>query len=160
MIEHSALAIANEFIERSIENDHLITQMHAQKFVYLAHGYNLAWSDKPLVSEPIEAWAFGPVVRRLYDALKRYGKLPVDKLICWGDDSPFGFDRVKAPARASLGNSERHLVDSVWNTYRKYTAFQLSALTHEEGTPWKKYFVSGQNNVIPDFEIANYFKGV
>ena len=157
MKPHSALEIGNEFIRRSLDAGGGITQMHVQKFVYLAHGFYLAATDKPLIAEHFEAWNFGPVVRRLYDALKTYGREPIGRLILWGDDSPFGFDRRDEMAVAKLTNSETDVVDRVWAVYSPFTAFQLSALTHMKGTPWADQFKHGENNIIENFRIREYF---
>lgn len=131
--------------------------MHVQKFVYLAHGYCLAATNHSLVLEPFEAWAFGPVVRRLFDALKVYGKYPVTRTIFWGDDSPLAFDRTTKEACATLSNSQRDVVERVWEAYSPYSAFQLSALTHMDGTPWRKAYVAGENKIIDNYRIGSYF---
>jgi len=86
---HSSLAIANEFLRRAREIDRSLTQMKLQKLVYIAHGWCLAFSKSPLIEDRIEAWEFGPVIRRLYDATSRYGRSPVSRFIKWGDDTPF-----------------------------------------------------------------------
>jgi hypothetical protein len=84
----SSLAIANEFLERAQRERRPLTHMQLQKLVYLAHGWNLAVNGRPLIEDEIEAWDFGPVIRRLYDALSRYGANSVTRLIRWGDDGP------------------------------------------------------------------------
>ena len=160
MKPHSALEIGNEFLQRSFDAGGSITQMHVQKFVYLAHGYYLAETDYPLIAETFEAWTFGPVVRRLYDALKGYGRDPIERLISWGDDSPFGFDRIDKPARAILRNSETEVVETVWKAYSRFKAFELSALTHMEGTPWAHRYEPGKNNIIENFRIQQYFQAL
>jgi uncharacterized phage-associated protein len=63
--------------------------MQAQKLIYLANGWSMALRHSKLIEEPFEAWDFGPVVRKLYDALKRYGSGSIPRLIKWGDDTPF-----------------------------------------------------------------------
>ena len=158
MNPHSALEIGNEFISRSLHNGRGITQMHVQKFVYLSHGYCLAATDYPLITEPVEAWAFGPVVRRLYDALKVHGRQPVSREIHWGDDSPLAFDKTDQVARAHLTDTQTDLIERVWDAYSRFTAFQLSALTHMAGTPWRDTFVAGENKIIDNYRISNYFK--
>ena len=60
---HSSLAIANEFIRRSLAAPEIeLTQMKLQKLVYFAHGWNLVASDgDPLVEDEVQAWDYGPV---------------------------------------------------------------------------------------------------
>jgi len=67
---YSSLEIANAFLSLARENRTPLSQMQLQKLVYLAHGYNLALNGEPLVEDPVEAWYYGTVFRRLWDALK------------------------------------------------------------------------------------------
>jgi uncharacterized phage-associated protein len=153
---HSSLAIANEFIRRAQAAGTTLTHMQLQKLVYLAHGWNLAVNNTQLVEDGVEAWEYGTVFRRLYDALKRYGRHPVTEFIRWGDDTPFRSDDGKI-ALAELTPQESAVVDRVWKTYGKYPAFQLSAVTHIPGGPWAKFHSHGQNTVIPNGEIKSHF---
>jgi uncharacterized phage-associated protein len=151
---YSSLAIANEFLRKSGEGK--LTHMQLQKLVYLAHGWNLAINGSPLIEEDIEAWEFGPVIRRLYDALKRHGSKPIPRCIHWGDDTPFPADD-DGEAQATLLGKERALIDKVWTTYGKYPAYQLSALTHVKGSPWAKIYKAKENRVIDSADIRLYF---
>lgn len=153
---HSSLAIANEFIRRA-EGVSGLTHMKLQKLVYLAHGWSLGAFDAPLIEDDVEAWDFGPVIRRLYDALRRFGRSFVTKRIHWGDDTPFRFDD-REEAVAELTPNERAVVDLVWEKYGNYPAFQLSALTHQDGTPWTQTFQAGRNGVINNDLIKDHFK--
>jgi len=130
--------------------------MQLQKLVYLAHGWNLAVNNKELVEDEFEAWDFGPVIRKLYDALRKYGNGPVSAKIKWGDDSPFpGDDRLVATSE--LLPDQIAVIDDVWVNYGGFDAYQLSALTHASNTPWKKNFEKGKNKVIDNFQIWDYF---
>lgn len=50
-----------------------------QKLVYYAQAWSLVWDDSPLFSDPIEAWAGGPVIQSLYELHK--GQLEVSELV-------------------------------------------------------------------------------
>lgn len=63
--------IANEFIRRGLREGRAFDQMQLQKLVYIAHGWCLAFSGEPLTGDRPEAWDFGPVYRRLANALQR-----------------------------------------------------------------------------------------
>jgi uncharacterized phage-associated protein len=65
--------IANEFIRRGLQEGRAFNQMELQKLVYIAHGWCLAFSGQPLTGDRPEAWDFGPVYRRLADALCTFG---------------------------------------------------------------------------------------
>lgn len=53
-----------------------MTHMKLQRLVYYSQAWHLVWEDKPLFAERIEAWAGGPVIPVLYEALK--GEFLVD----------------------------------------------------------------------------------
>lgn len=153
---YSSLAIANEFIDRATKAGQPLTNMQLQKLVYLAHGFNLAINNKPLVEESVEAWNYGTVYRRLYDALKFYGPTPVIEMIRWGDDTPT-VSGAGEYARESLQPEEDELITRVWQLYGHFPAFKLSAITHEDRSPWKKCYEPGRNRAIPDNDIRDYF---
>lgn len=99
-----------------------MTAMKLQKLVYYAQAWHLVWLDRPLFDDPIEAWAAGPVIRSLFDEHRgRYTLSQPDDV--QGDP-------------ANLTDSERKAVDIVVSHYGKWTAEQLSELTHAE-EPWK-----------------------
>ena len=154
---HSSLAIANEMLKRARPVSAPMTQMQAQKLVYLAHGWALALLDRPLIDDVVEAWDYGPVIRRLYDATKNYGKSPIRRFIRWGDDTPFKSDD-DGDAFESLVENEASLLDAIWENYGKLEAFQLSALTHAPDSPWSKVYRKGTNRPIPENLIQSYFK--
>ena len=132
--------------------------MQLQKLVYLAHGYNMGLGGEPLIEDPVEAWKFGPVVRKLYAALSRYGSGPVRKQIHWGDDTVFYREDNGDIATEELEPEEESVIDEVWRNYGRLPAFKLSALTHERGTPWSETYVRGPNRVIPNELIEEHFK--
>lgn len=154
---YSSLAVANEFIRRSIDDERPITQMKAQKLVYLAHGWSLAGLNEPLVEDQFQAWEFGPVIPNLYAALRRYGRAPIREPLRWGADTPFNFDD-DGEAFEEMTPNEQAVVDFVWETYGEYPAFQLSALTHQPGTPWSNAFEHGRNRPIDNDAIQTHFQ--
>ncbi len=158
MPHHSSLAIANEFLKRAALEQRALTHMHLQKLVYLAHGWGLAVTGQPLVEDRFEAWDYGPVVRKLYDALRACGSGPVKHLIrSGGDISPEQSDGPEVTA--SMTPDERAVIDKVWDQYKAFEAFQLSALTHAENSPWHRTHAngSGRSRAINDNLIWDHF---
>jgi uncharacterized phage-associated protein len=151
---HSSLAIANEFIRRA--EGRPLTHMQVQKLVYLAHGWSLGALGQPLIDDDVEAWAFGPVVRKLYDALRDYGRGPITRPIRWGDDTPFLSDDGEE-AVEPLSDDEQTVIDVIWEKYGHFPAFKLSAMTHEPDTPWFNAYEPGRNGAISDEAIREYF---
>jgi uncharacterized phage-associated protein len=156
-MSHSSLAIANEFLRRAQDEGVLLTNMHVQKLVYIAHGWNLAVCNEPLIDEPFLAWDYGPVAHSLYQALRRYGSGSVPRLLRRGDDTPsFGDDDGEAVS-ATLSVDETRVIKQIWDEFKGYKAFQLSELTHKSDSPWSKSFKKGKNTPIPNLSIQDYF---
>jgi uncharacterized phage-associated protein len=98
-----------------------ISAMKLQKLVYYAQAWSLVWDEKPLFSERIEAWAYGPVIPELYREHK--GKFMLSQGDIKGDPSV-------------LTDSERETVDVVLKAYGDKSSQWLSDLSHIE-PPWK-----------------------
>lgn len=136
--------------------------MKLQKLLYFAHGWHLALTSKPLISETIQAWNYGPVVESLYHDLKGYGygavTRPISDLVL-GEGAGFSFQfvepRVEDPdIKAFLGK--------ILDAYGALSAIQLSNLTHLPDAPWAivKEAAGGQierSLTIPDELIASCF---
>jgi uncharacterized phage-associated protein len=91
-----------------------------QKLAYYAQAWHSVWEGEALFSEPIEAWANGPVVRALYD--KHRGKFTVTSWQ-WGK-------------RGNLTQKQRESIDAVLSFYGDKSGHWLSELTHQED-PWR-----------------------
>lgn len=139
----SASDVANYFIWRANQDEEFgdnITNLKLQKLIYYAQGFYLAWREEPLFSDPIEAWAHGPVVRPLYIQYQRYGAGPIP--------TPEEFDLT------SIDEQTRELLEEVYQVYGQYSAWGLRNLTHEE-PPWKD---TARNCVIPVEAMRRYFE--
>lgn len=55
-----------------------------------------------------------------------------------------------------LGEQYALLLD-VYAEYGRFTARALTTMTHEHGTPWSRYYVEGEDNVIPKEVLRDYF---
>jgi len=97
-----------------------MTTWKLQKLVYYCQAWSLVWDDEPLFPDDIEAWANGPVVRKLYDI--HAGKFRVSK--------------IKSGDPARLSHDQRETVDAVLGAYGHKPPQWLSNLTHSE-PPWK-----------------------
>jgi len=98
-----------------------MTTMKLQKLCYYSQAWNLAWDEKPLFHEPIQAWANGPVVYELFN--KHRGKFLIGKEDIEGNSE-------------ALDADERETVDAVLDAYGHLTGQQLSDITHSE-RPWR-----------------------
>ena len=131
--------------------------MQVIKLVYFAHGWNLGIYNLPLINDEVEAWDYGPVVRAVYDAFKRFGNQPITELARERHYLTSGLgDR---PIEANFNSEEAALMNKVWDVYGHLKGFQLSEITHRGDSPWSGiYHEHGQNSVIPDAVIADFFK--
>ena len=146
---------ANELI--SLAKDRPLTHMHIQKLVYISHGWTLAICDRTLTIDDPEAWRFGPVYRLIWDNLRYAGSYPVTRKIPDGAVEPY-----PDSAGREWRQKEREIVKQVHHIYGDLAAFQLSALTHRQGTPWRKVYGdgTGQDQHIPSSMIRDHFLGL
>ena len=83
--------------------------------------------------EYAEAWQYGPVFPSLYYEFKDFGADSIDRLA--QDSSPPNFEKI-VPQIRPIDVTTPDLLSKVWDGYGKFTAVQLSSLTHAAGTPW------------------------
>lgn len=160
---YPATAIANEFIELS--GGQSLSPMKLLKLVYFAHGWYLAFADKPLINEPIEAWQFGPVISNLYHEFKHYGANSVNQPAMGysfvGGRGAFHEPRVSDGPDAEENANVLDLLRQIWEIYGKYSAVRLSNATHEPGTPWSDTYKEGlRYQFIPNELIQRHFKSL
>ena len=127
---YTAKAPANYFLQHYKG----ISPLKLQKLVYISHGWHLGFFDEPLVDdEYAEAWQYGPVFPSLYYEFKDFGADSIDRLA--QDSSPPNFEKI-VPQIRPIDVTTPDLLSKVWDGYGKFTAVQLSSLTHAAGTPW------------------------
>lgn len=142
---HDARAVANYFIERSLEADQPKTPLQILKLVYFSHAWLLGIHGRPLFKQRVEAWKFGPVVADVYHALKQFG----------GSD-------ITAPIQSVQDDNwtkdEADILRQVAEKYDSFTGNQLSHMTHWPESPWFTTRIErGLGAVIPEDAIRSYF---
>lgn len=160
---YRSVEIANEFLSQPGALGTL-TQMQLQKLAYLANGWNWAVNGESLISEPVEAWDYGPVYRDLYDHTKFFGKQPLTRSVTPDDSEAarvFGLRGEGVPLppyRAPLSEREKAVISHVWRRYGRMSGAQLSALTHQRGTPWfETYTTAGKSKPIDQELIKRHY---
>lgn len=116
-----------------------ITNLKLQKVLYFAQAYYLAKIGKPLFSDNIEAWAYGPVVPTVY---RKYKDNKSDPIIYEEDKS-------------SLSDEDKEILKTVWGTFGGYSASRLVDITHAH-TPWREANKS-TNKIISHKAIKEYY---
>lgn len=131
------------FRARELEAGDTISNLKMQKLLYYAQGHFLATYQKPLFNEKIEAWKYGPVVKKVYDRFKKYGNLAIDfkELVNFNSEL----------------YSEEHLdtLPFVFNRYN-ISAKELVDKTHSEA-PWKDVYSEYITNEISKQSIQDFF---
>lgn len=157
MAPYPATTIANEFLRLAKRDGVPLTHMKLQKLVYIAHGWHLTFSDgEPLIEERVQAWDYGPVINEMYAAFAKYGKDDIDEQY-WTFEEQEGRVAMVHPMIDDEDGFAHEVIRNVWDTYGKFTAYQLSALTHREGTPWHKANRRGER-FISEKAILGHFR--
>jgi uncharacterized phage-associated protein len=125
-----------------------MTSMKLQKLCFYSYGYHLAWEERPLFPEHFEAWANGPVAPVLYRMHRGRYQLGEGEI----DGKPDALDA-----------GERESIDLVLSGLGKFTAHQLSTMTHQE-PPWMRARerarvadLDRSDEHLTDSDIAEFF---
>jgi len=105
-----------------LEKKGTMSTMKLQKLCYYAQAWSLVWDDAPLFPEDFEAWANGPVCRKLF--LKTKGQYSVSATDETGGEG-------------NLTDCQKDTIDQVLAHYGGHNAQWLSQLTHMEA-PWNE----------------------
>lgn len=116
-----------------------ITNLKLQKVLYFAQAYYLSKIGKPLFSDNIEAWEYGPVVPSVYRKFRPNGSNPI---ICEEDKS-------------SLSLEDKETLKKVWETFGGYSASRLVDITHAH-IPWQEASQSA-SKIISQKAIKDYY---
>lgn len=142
----SAYDVALYFLYRARELDagDVISNLKMQKMLYYAQGNFLSITKKPLFKESIEAWKHGPVVKKIYDRFKKYGKLAID------------FKELDGFKHEIYDKIHLDILPFIFNKYNAYSAWELRNKTHNE-TPWLVSYDPFITKEIPVEIIKDFF---
>ena len=98
-----------------------------------------------LIAEPAEAWRYGPVVSTVYRTYKSFRGDPIATPL--------------ADKSADLDEDQNELLGEVLRAYQGYSAWDLSAITHQPGTPWHEVYNGGRGEgaIIPDAVLGRHY---
>ena len=100
-----------------------MSPMKLQKLLYYCQGYSLGLTGQPLFSDPIEAWQYGPVVRKVYKEYQHY------------KGTYFPLDFVKYPP--DIDDYSSAVASLVMRDKGKFSAITLMKMTHQENA-WQE----------------------
>lgn len=141
----SAVDVAAAIIRARPELD----QMQLHKLLYLTQAAQLAWYGTSAFKERIEAWRWGPMVRRVAGHYKNFGRNPIKKPASGNPDN--------VPRRTLL------VMERVLGEYGSLDGPTLADMTKVVGGPWHQVWgdrppeATGQDE-IPVVVIANYHR--
>lgn len=122
-----------------------VDNLKIQKLLYYCQAVHLVLNnsaDKPLFTDEIQAWQYGPVVPNVYHKLKKYGLETVPEL----------------KEKNELSENELKTVNMVLDYYGGMSGTRLINKTHQE-SPWKNAYVPNRKNIIiSNQSIFDYFK--
>lgn len=120
---HDARQIANWFIHRAGNDTPQYPVTNLIKLAYIAHGWHLEQTLKPLFRNRIEAWKWGPVIPDIYNAFRqdRQGRT------------------IWYPATHPAPNtSSETLLEYVHKTYGSLSGIRLSNILLQPDGAWDK----------------------
>ena len=119
-----------------------MTPLKIQKLLYYCQGYSLGLYGEPLFTESIEAWVHGPVVVSVYNKFCYLRKLCIP------------FDETEEP---QIDKRAKKIAQLVMQDKGRFSASALRNMTHKE-KPWNyTYYKLGQNSVITEAIIQDFF---
>lgn len=138
----TALDIANAFIDRYSKDLHL-TNLKLNKLVYYAQVESLRETGRPLFTDQVQAWGYGPVIPSVYRAYKAYGNRRIMQI---SDDY-----RIDSYAEK--------VMSIVAQKYGYLTAFDLVDYSHRKGSAWEKHMMVSvikqlRSKPLPDHGIS------
>lgn len=152
---YSALGVAKEIINYSIERGYSISNLKLQKILYYVQAAFLVERGEKCFNESIVAWEYGPVVEEVYRNYKRYGRSDITDRQEDEEMVSIDFFTMKlVRERKAYNSDDKKLVHKVVDAYSGVeNPFKLVKKTHEE-EPWKETNI---NCAISCDKIKNYF---
>lgn len=144
---YNSVDVARFIIATANEKRISINITKVQKLLYIAYGLYLAVKNERLTDEHPQAWPYGPVFPTTRTRLV---------------DADFYSITFESPSLAEMKQQDdiRSLFELVFNHFGQWTASQLTAWSHSDGSPWERTvdrdgFSWGTR--IPDEYIKPYF---
>ncbi|MBQ4469893.1 MAG: DUF4065 domain-containing protein [Synergistaceae bacterium] len=132
-----------------LERHGRMSTMKLQKLCYYAQAWSLVWDDMELFPEDFEAWANGPVCKKLFVITKGIFSVTAD-------DEPGDSN--------NLTDNQKDTINRVLAHYAVHDAQWLSQLTHMEA-PYQQARVDvpagiSSSNIISKESMAIYYGGL
>jgi uncharacterized phage-associated protein len=149
---YDARAIANFFLDYGASKGQPITIMSLLKILFFAHAWHLAKTGQPLVGQPFEAWQYGPVNRVVYEQFKTFRDRAINSRAKFLNASAGRYEIAQC---LDMDIETSTLLRNVFDYYSQFHPFQLSHLTHEEGSPWDEVWNEATRRAVPGMVISD-----
>ena len=140
------------------QNSTFLDQLQLNKLCYMTHGFVLRDNESGVFSDDVKAWPYGPVIPKIYDAIKRYKKNNVDKLYISGDFVLNVPKHTEKMLKKHVREDVRTIADKVVENYSELSVKTLINLSHQKGTPWSKTRNKHFDATIDNELIRNFYK--
>ena len=111
------------YLTNQVENT---PPMQLQKLLYYSQGCHLALHGRPIFDDPIEAWAKGPVVHKVFQQLRGRRKMPAWWLSL----------AKRTPTEDTFSDETKQILNMVAETLGSLDPDDLVESTHQE-SPWR-----------------------
>ena len=122
---YHVMQVAGAFIDLANRMDSRFTEGRLQKLLYIAQGWHLAITGKPLFESPIEAWNFGPLLPEVRESLKECGSHPITA--DYADSTLIDEESLAS-----------ELILRVWDYHGESSGVELADITNSSKSPWRK----------------------
>ena len=119
-----------------------VTPLKLQKLLYYTQAVCLVKYNKPAFDDEIEAWEYGPVIRKIYDKYK--GRRTIIK---------------PTKKTSNLDKDVMLSTDIALAHYGEMSAATLIRETHSED-PWINAYEEGKDNIITIQSMKKYYKKI
>lgn len=164
---YRAMDVAKKIIEYSVCKKKEVSNLMLQKLLYYTQAAFLVEKNCRCFSDPIVAWAFGPVVIDVYKAYRYCGREAINEPVS-EQEMVFDKNTMKISFKdksESINESDFELIKKVVDSYGEIqNPFELVKKTHEEA-PWKNTKLNDEilSEVIKEYYLKNndklYYKG-
>ncbi len=142
-----ALTVGNSILDRAQQEEKDITPMKLQKLIYCLYKEYYKSTGRALFDERFEAWKYGPVLRSVYDAFKKYGSNAIKDFFISPDGNVYIVNQDSSV-------KFRIAFDKTWEKYSDYDGIVLSSFTHKANTAWRKA-IDARKVYLLDADIAS-----
>ena len=124
---YSAEVIANYILGYyTVDKNTVINNFKLQKVLYFLQANHLVAKRKPLFSDEIEAWDFGPVIPQVYYKWKAYG----------GAHIPFDLTKESKTYKNLIWEKDQEEINELLDELEPYSATSLLEIIHKQ-YPWR-----------------------